>query len=352
MLYNSKTVALLLASTISLVTVVFLTLVENIPGGAYFVAGTLAFSSSFLLIYITLEFLIFKEIEKIYVSVNKLKSKELQLRRFEFSDNPFKKINQEIVSYISRKEKEIDELKRLENYRRDFVANVSHELKTPLFSAQGYVHTLLDGAMDDPEVATRFLNNAAKSLDALDALVKDLLTISQIESGVIVMKFSTFDLQQVIMDVCEQLEHVAEKKAMRLELLNPRIEGWPVSADRQKIQQVLTNLISNAIKYGKDSGLVSIDLKENTKTISLAVIDDGPGMAPEHLNRIFERFYRVDKSRSREQGGTGLGLSIVKHILEGHHKKITVKSEEGNGCTFSFKLDKKRDIVFEDDDED
>ncbi|HMJ71491.1 MAG TPA: ATP-binding protein [Cyclobacteriaceae bacterium] len=339
MVYRARTLALLLAVSIAIITVLFLSLLDSVTTTALVVAALISFSASYLLFFITLEFLFFREINKIYKMMEKL-------RRKEFSDlseektgkfNPLEKINEEIFSFATLKQKEIDELIKLENFRREFVADVSHELKTPIFAAQGFVHTLLDGAVNDKNVRNKFLKKAAKSLDGLDALVQDLLTLSQIETGDIKMHFENFDLHKLCADVVDQFEEKAEKKKIRLSM-NADHHKITVYADRQRISQVITNLVANAINYTPEGGYVSIHFDAGKKNVTTFITDNGEGIPASHLDRIFERFYRVDKSRSREKGGTGLGLAIVKHILEGHHSKPEVTSEVGKGSTFGFKL--------------
>lgn len=342
-LVTSRVVAFLLAASVAVVTVSFLSLIEGTPPLALLVTAALSFSSSFLLVYFTMEFLIFKEVNDIYTSLDKITRKELQyysVKNNNVSANPLRRINQEIRTYVTRKEKEIDKLKKLEVYRKEFIADISHELKTPIFAAQGYVLTLLDGAIDDEKVKYKFLKKAAKSLNGLDAVVQDLLTLSQIESGVIIMRYGVFEVQAIVQDVFEQLESKAEKKSIELRLTRYYPEGIYVNADINRITQVFTNLVSNAIKYGKPGGWVEVDLEEGNKFVKISVKDNGPGIPEEHLERVFERFYRVDKSRSKKQGGTGLGLAIVKHILEGHKSKITVSNNLDVGANFSFKLQK------------
>lgn len=339
MVYSARMLALLLAASIAIITGLFLSLLDSVNGTALAVATLISFSASYLLFFVILEFLFFREINKIYKMMEKL-------RRKEFSDlsndkpgkfNPLEKINEEIYSFATLKQKEIDELIKLENFRREFVADVSHELKTPIFAAQGFVHTLLDGAVNDKNVRNKFLKKAAKSLDGLDALVQDLLTLSQIETGDIKMHFENFDLHKLCDDVIDQFEEKADKKKIRLSM-NSDHHKIMVYADRQRISQVVTNFVSNAVNYTPEGGHVSIHFDVGKKNVTTFVSDNGEGIPPSHLDRIFERFYRVDKSRSREKGGTGLGLAIVKHILEGHHSKPEVTSELGKGSTFSFKL--------------
>lgn len=271
--------------------------------------------------------------------MEKLRKKELNKLNKQKSGalNPLEKINEEIFSFAELKQKEIDELRKLEAFRKEFIADVSHELKTPIFAAQGFVHTLLDGAMDDKSVRSKFLKKAAKSLDGLDALVQDLLTLSHIETGQIKMHFENIDLYKLTQEVFEQFEEKADKRDIKF-----RIEGNPnkiiVYADWQRIFQVMTNLVSNAIKHSHEGGEVVVSFELSKKFVTTHIRDFGEGIPPEHIGRIFERFYRVDKSRSREKGGTGLGLAIVKHILENHHTKAEVESSPGKGSTFSFKL--------------
>ena len=343
MVYSARMMALLLAVFIALVTVLFLSLVQSVDRYGLIVAGVISFSGSYLLIYVVLEFLVFREINKIYKMLEKLRKKELSGIKREKSGalNPLKNINEEIYSFALLKQKEIDELKKLEAFRKEFIADVSHELKTPIFAAQGFVHTLLDGAVNDKHVRNRFLKKAAKSLDGLDVLVQDLLTLSQIETGDIKMKFEPLDLFKLCSEVIDQFEEKAEKKNIKLKLINPE-HKLTVYADWQRITQVVTNLVSNAINYTTEGGEVVVAFDVGKKNVTAFISDTGEGIPQQHLARIFERFYRVDKSRSREKGGTGLGLAIVKHILEGHGSRAEVESHVGKGSTFSFKLPRSK----------
>jgi two-component system, OmpR family, phosphate regulon sensor histidine kinase PhoR len=340
MFFNSRAVAVLLAGVIALITSAFLSLVDSITQTALIVAAAMAFSSSFLLIYLTLEFLIFREINQIYQVLDKLKKKDFKLgkKKHKSSANPLKKLNQEIYSLASRKQDEIDELKKLEIYRREFLADVSHELKTPIFAAQGFVHTLIDGAIDDRDVRDKFLEKAAKSLDGLDALVQDLITLSQMEIGVITMQYEHFDLYQLCLEVFEQLEKKSLRKNTTLHIEKKGDKSFVVEADRNRIRQVIINLVENAVKYGNEGGQITVSLSFDKDQVQVAVKDDGPGIPEEHLKRIFERFYRVEKSRSKDKGGSGLGLAIVKHIIEAHQSKVHVTSKLGKGTTFVFRL--------------
>jgi two-component system phosphate regulon sensor histidine kinase PhoR len=232
---------------------------------------------------------------------------------------------------------DLTRLKQLENTRREFVANVSHELRTPLSMIKGYVETLMDGAKDDPAVSARFLQTIDKHADRLTYLIEDLLTISKLESGQVVMNLQPVELSPVVQRVLDDLQSRASEKKVNI---SNQVPGeLVVHADADRLQQVLFNLVDNAIKYGKTGGSVIISAKlADAKHVELGVKDDGPGIPPDAIDRIFERFYRVDKARSREQGGTGLGLAIVKHIIQSHGGEVWAESELGNGTTFYFTL--------------
>ena len=339
---SPRIIALLLACLISALTLAFLTFVEGVTNNILFVVGVSSFATSFFLVLYAIELLVFREVDKMYKTIHQLKIRDFNVSRKAVikNTNPFKKLNDEIFVYVARKQREIDELKRLEQFRREFLADVSHELKTPIFAAQGFIHTLIDGAVDDENVRDKFLSKAAKSLDGLDALVKDLVALSQLETGEVKMNFERVDLAHVIGETFEQLEKIAHVKRTTLRFKAPHPGPVWVKADPQRIAQVMTNLVENAVKYGSDNGRVWVQLEEEKKHILVSVRDDGPGIPPEHLSRIFERFYRVEKSRSKDRGGTGLGLAIVKHILNAHKTKITVRSQLEKGTTFRFKLDR------------
>jgi len=246
--------------------------------------------------------------------------------------------------YIKNEEQSISEINVLKdqaNYRREFLGNISHELKTPLFTIQGYILTLLEGAMKDKNVRDRYLKRAAKGVDRLISIVKDLDLITQFESGIKTVDKSKFDINELVDNVFELLEFESEKNNITLkseENLNNPIYAY---ADQERIIQVLTNLVVNSIKYGTENGFTKVVVEDyNKEKVLIKVIDNGEGIEEEHLPRLFERFYRIDKNRSRKKGGSGLGLSIVKHIIEAHQQQIFVKSEIGSGTEFSFTLDK------------
>ena len=339
---SPRIIALLLACMISALTLAFLTFVDGVTYNMLFVVGVSSFAVSFFLVLYAIELLVFREVNKMYKTIHKLKIRDFAISRKAIikNTNPFKKLNDEIFVYVAKKQKEIDELKRLEQFRREFLADVSHELKTPVFAAQGFIHTLIDGAIDDENVRDKFLSKAAKSLDGLDALVKDLMALSQMETGEAKMNLERVDLLEIIDEVFGQLEKAANARQTTLRLKTDVPGPVWVRVDPQRMQQVLTNLIENGIRYGNEHGRVLVTLEEDKKHLLVSVRDDGPGIPPEHLSRIFERFYRVEKSRSKDRGGTGLGLAIVKHILNAHKAKITVMSKLEKGTTFKFKLDR------------
>lgn len=341
MFQKSGGLALALSGGIALVTTLCLSFFKTLDGTALILAFLIAFGAAFFTVWLTLKYLVFGELEKTVEVLRKLTATEPP-EEAGVSLRSLKEIRDDVAAFAEAKQKEIEQLKKLEAFRKDFIADVSHELKTPIFAAQGFVHTLLDGAVKDKTVRKKFLKKAAKSLDGLDNLVQELLTLSQIETGQIRMRFENIDLYALTDEVFEQFRGKSNRKEVSLRIEGPSRKVM-VCADWQRISQVMTNLISNAIKHSETNGEVVVSFVVRKKTVITRVRDAGVGIAPEHINRIFERFYRVDKSRSREKGGTGLGLAIVKHILEGHDSRPEVESEPGKGSTFSFKLPRVRD---------
>ena len=245
-----------------------------------------------------------------------------------------------LTSYKSRLE-EINILKDQENYRREFLGNVSHELKTPLFTIQGYILTLIEGALKDKKVRGKYLRRSAKGVDRLISIVKDLDLITQFESGIKTVDKTDFNIYELIENVYDLMEFESEKNNTKLLVYNENNTPVIVNADKERILQVLTNLVVNSIKYGKEGGYTKVKVEEYDKDrIIVRVKDNGEGIEDEHLPRLFERFYRIDKNRSRKKGGSGLGLSIVKHIIEAHQEQIFVESKIGQGTEFSFTLKK------------
>ena len=249
----------------------------------------------------------------------------------------------EIKDYDSKRKSEFSEMKKLESFRREFIGNLAHEIKTPLFTSQSYILTLLDGAIKDENVNIKYLKTASKAIDRLNLIVKDLDLITKIESGESILNKNKFDIINLTENVFEMLEFTAKKKKIKLTVNKDKGLKTKVIADKEKIEQVLTNLIDNSIKYGKDYGTTEIVIQSlNEDKIIVRVTDNGVGFKKENYTRIFERFFRVDRSGSRSAGGSGLGLAIVKHIIDAHDEKIYVESEFGVVSEFSFTLEKSK----------
>ena len=255
------------------------------------------------------------------------------------SSEPMQQIQKEVSAWMVNRSAELDDLKKLETYRREFLGNVSHELKTPIFNIQGYISTLLDGGLEDATINRNYLVRAEKSVERMINIVDDLESISKLEVGELIVDSSPFDVYALVMEVYYAQEINAATKNIKLVFRDP-YTAFYVDADKDYIRQVITNLITNSIKYGKEGGETESRFFDIEDNILIEISDNGIGVSKEHLPRLFERFYRVEKGRSREQGGTGLGLAIVKHILEAHGQAINVRSSEGVGSTFSFTLPK------------
>jgi two-component system phosphate regulon sensor histidine kinase PhoR len=252
-------------------------------------------------------------------------------------------INIGVSKLLRQRKSEINILKDQENYRREFLGNISHELKTPLFTIQGYILTLIEGAMKDKKVREKYLKRAAKGVERLISIVKDLDLITQFESGIKTVDKTDFNIYELVENVFELMEFESEKNNIKLQCENDNSTPIYVYADQERILQVLTNLVVNSIKYGSNNGYTKVVIEDlNKEKVIIKVIDDGEGIEKKHLPRLFERFYRIDKNRSRKKGGSGLGLSIVKHIIEAHNEQIFVKSEIGEGTEFSFTLSKPK----------
>lgn len=301
---------------------------------------------SYFLFYYILETFIYRKIKLVYKTIHNLKlnrfTKDILGKKFRTND-PLTDVQEEVQQWAEDSQKEIESLKKAEQYRKEFLSNLSHEFKTPLFSIQGYVHTLLDGAMEDGEVNRHFLEKSAGSIERLSNLVNDLEEIAKLESGEEQLEMVTFDIYSLTKDVFEEMEYKANNHGIHFSIKKGCERPFYVSADKDKVRQVLVNLLDNSVKYGNENGNTIVSFYDMAETILVEVTDDGIGIAEEHLPRLFERFYRIDKSRSREQGGTGLGLAIVKHLVEAHGQIINVRSKVGVGSTFGFTLSKSGD---------
>lgn len=304
--------------------------------------GLLVFFLVFLLVFYSLNNFIFKKLKPIYKTIHSYKFSEEQLKRnLEEKDHDLiKDVQADVLNWAKRKTQEIAQLRQLEKYRREFLGNVSHELKTPIFNIQGYISTLIDGGLEDESINLLYLERAEKSVNRLISIVEDLESISRLESGELKIEYKKFNIVKLVVDVFEEYEMLAKERKIKLKFAQNFDKSIQVLADRQKIYDVISNLVVNSVKYGKEKGATVIDFLDMEDHILVEVSDNGIGISEKDLPRIFERFYRTDKSRSREMGGTGLGLSIVKHIIEAHNQTINVRSTLNKGSSFTFTLAK------------
>jgi two-component system phosphate regulon sensor histidine kinase PhoR len=304
----------------------------------------LANFSGFIIVLVLLYYFYFVDVSS---RVNKLSA----MIREKFSSNEIprmpsqleeedciERLRERVEEMIENREKEVVHFENLDSYRKEYLGNVSHELKTPVFNVQGYIDTLLNGGLEDPTINVEYLRRAEKSVDRLISIIDDLETITQLESGGLILDIDAFDIAALVKEIYASLELNAAKRNTKLELSKKYDKPVLVLADKFRIRQVIVNLVANSIKYGKDNGTTVIDISYLHDDVVISVSDNGDGIDEKHIPRVFERFYRVDKGRSREQGGTGLGLAIVKHIIEAHGKSIVAESRRGRGTRFTFSL--------------
>ena len=313
----------------------------------FFLIYTTATIVIFLLTYFLSQFLlnifIIEKIKPIYKIINYFpqRGKEAMMKiKQGFVD--VGEVEYDVEQWAQNQLQEIERLKDLERYRKDFIGNVSHELKTPIFNIQGYILTLLEGGLDDPKINKLYLMRSEKSINRMISIVEDLESITKLETGELKPQYSTFDIVKVTEEVFEMEQMLSKEQKISLQFANKLDKAILVNADKKRIIEVLTNLIANGIKYGNKKGYVKVGFYDFDEKIIIEVSDNGIGIDKKDLPRIFERFYRVDKSRSREQGGTGLGLSIVKHIIEAHDQTLNVQSVLNEGTTFTFTLEKAK----------
>ncbi len=319
-----------------LVIIILTYIKDSDSASAYFLIA--AFTILFFLLLYIIGARRCREIEKIKSTVTGIRENHFVVPDEIMLENNLSGLQEEIQKMFGKMKSDIEYLKKLERVRREFLANVSHELRTPIFTIQGYIETLLDGAINDPKVNKTFLEKANYHTINLSTLLNDLIDISMIESGEMRMSFRYFDIIEFINRQVEEMKPLAGKKNITLEF-KPAKNKITVFGDKDKLRQVFVNLIQNSIKY-TEAGVVEVIAEENAKYCRIRIRDTGIGIPDEDINRIFERFYRVDKARSRAVGGTGLGLAIVKHIIEAHDSKIEVKSKLNEGSEFSFRLKK------------
>lgn len=333
-LYGSLAVAIFSTAIFLLISLVFKNYIS--PKDYLLFSLIVFFVTLFLFRFILVRF-IYNKIKIIYKTIGKPLKFQSEVK--EGSSNMMKSVERDVAEWAINKNKQIRELRKMEQYRKEFVGNVSHELKTPIFNAQGYIETVLESDLEDKEFIKQYLEKANSNIERLEMIVNDLLEISKFETGRIQLEKEAFDLVKLIKNVFFQYQHIAEKQQITL-TVHGEENTFFVYADKKRVMQVLENLISNSIKYGRTGGNTDIFFHDLEEQFLIEVTDNGPGIAPEHLPRLFERFYRADKSRNRKIGGTGLGLSIVKNIIEAHEQTIDVRSELDKGTTFSFTLQK------------
>ena len=300
----------------------------------------LVFISSFLITQYRAKHLIYNRIKKIFDEVSFLNEDEFYE---ESATTDIDTLSKSVQEYVQGKRIEIKNLTERDSFRKDFLGNVAHELKTPLFTVQGYILTLIEGAVNDKLIRDKYLGRASKGVERLVAIVKDLDMIAKLETEGLKMNIEVFNIIDLIQNVFDLLEMRSKKRNITLQF--DKIYEFPVfvKADKERIEQVLINLIVNSVKYGKINGITTLGIESYTENkFVIKVVDNGEGIKQEHIPRLFERFYRVDQSRSREQGGSGLGLSIVKHIIEAHNETILLKSTFSEGSEFSFTLKKAK----------
>jgi two-component system phosphate regulon sensor histidine kinase PhoR len=302
------------------------------------IISILIFIISFIIIQYRIQGFLFKRFKELYQDLDMLDS--TQINKSSISTD-MDSLMENIEEFAKDKKIEIEALKLKEQYRKEFIGNVAHELKTPIFTIQGYISNLLDGAMDDKELLNKYLKRTDNSVERLSYIIKDLDLITQLESSTMNLNISSFNMIDLIFNIFDHLEIKSSKRNIKLVFDKKYNNEILVSADKERIGQVLTNLLVNSINYGRDKGTTEVSINDLTKEkLIVRVTDNGEGISKKHLPRLFERFYRVDISRSRKHGGSGLGLAIVKHIIDAHNENIYINSKPGVGSEFSFTLQK------------
>ena len=344
--HNPKIIAFFTTLTIIGIAIflsLFYSLIKEQGGDELYILSLIIFSVFvYFIIYHTLETFIYSKVKLIYKTIHQLKlGKDVLAQHYDEQDNSLENVNKEVEDWAKMKSDEIEYLKESAQYRREYLGNISHELKTPIFNIQGYVMTLLDGGIDDPNINIKYLRRTEKSIERMIDMVDDLETISALESGSLDLVQTNFNLIEFVGEIIDSYEIIAEKKGVRIFMAKGNEQAQIlVKADQERIRQVISNLFDNALKYFGDptNPRIKISFYDMDENILVEISDNGIGIAEENIPRLFERFYRVDKGRSRESGGTGLGLSIVKHIIEAHEQTINVRSTINVGTTFSFTL--------------
>ncbi len=305
-----------------------------------FFVALAVFFAIFLVIFYSFNSFIFEKIKPIYKTIQNVSFDESRLKRDLEEKDIMQDVQNDVMRWAKVKTKEISQLRQLEKYRREFLGNVSHELKTPIFNIQGYILTLLDGGLDDENINRHYLERTEKSVNRLISIVNDLESISRLESGELKLDIQRFDIVKLLEECIEDQHMLRKEKKIKFKPVKSYEKSVLVMADRERMREAIENLLINSIKYGKKNGYTGIEVLNMEDNVMVEISDNGIGISEKDLPRIFERFFRTDKSRSREMGGTGLGLSIVKHILEAHNQTINVQSILDEGTSFSFTLRK------------
>ncbi|MBK9255246.1 MAG: sensor histidine kinase [Saprospiraceae bacterium] len=336
-----RQITLIITVLVTAVNIVFIKLAgSGIKTSTYIILVILLFVSTLLIVKYFLERYVFRKIKLIYKIIYDSKKDHGEREAFDFNRKSLSDVNEKVMQWATSAKKEIADLKSLEEYRKNYVGNISHELKTPIFSIQAYLHTLLDGGINDDQINIKYLKRAAENTERLQNIVEDLEIISKLESGQVEMDMRKFDLKELVKEIYMDLEPMAKEKNVKLLLKEGASQAFQVVADRESIRQVLINLVVNSIKYGRQDGTTKLSFYDMDTLILVEVSDNGIGMEEKHIKHVFDRFYRVDSSRSRKQGGSGLGLAIVKHIIEAHGQSINLRSTLNVGSTFGFTLKK------------
>ncbi|MDA8692982.1 ATP-binding protein [Saprospiraceae bacterium] len=315
-----------------------------LPYWGYIIYSAVSFLATYYIVIYLFEKFVFRKIKLIYKVISDSKNSLSNVSDFQDKTTVLDSVNQTVLDWATAKDEELTQLKSLEEYRKKFVGDISHELKTPLFSIQGYLYTLIEGGLYDEQINMKYLKSALRGADRLQGIVDDLEIITELESDTTKVDYATFDLKELSSDVFSDLELMAKECGIQLVYKSGADATYKVYADKEKIRQVFVNLVNNSLKYGRQNkdGITKISFYDMEAVILVEISDNGVGIKDEDMKHVFDRFYRTDLSRSQKVKGTGLGLSIVKHIIEAHNQTITVRSTYGKGSTFGFTVQKSK----------
>lgn len=343
---SPRQLAIYIGILTAFITGVVITIWHSVNIPSFWLLLILATLSVFIIVYLIVYYwlngFIFEKINPIYKTIHQINIPEKELRQDLEEKDVISEVKHEVIQWAKGKTKEIAQLKQMEKYRKEFLGNVSHELKTPIFNIQGYILTLLDGGLEDPSINRLYLERTEKSINRMISIVNDLESISRLESGEMKIELTSFNIMKLFDDSFELNEFSADERGIKLKYDKKYEKPVKVHADKKRMLEVINNLVVNSIKYGKPNGKTTVGFSDMGENLLIEVTDNGLGIEEKDLPRIFERFYRTDKSRSRDMGGTGLGLAIVKHIIEAHNQTINVRSKSGEGTSFAFTVAKSK----------